>query len=98
MIIPAAFASILMLGCNDLQKTTEPVPVQSNQPGTLRMIVTTSGSEPDADGYVILARRLPIPKKSPVSLPCLSMETRHCLDWCRTLIQLALQGWLRTAI
>ncbi len=99
MIIPAAFASILTMGCNDLQKTTEPVPVQSNQFGTLKMIVTTSGSEPDDDGYVILARRPNFDAEGISGVAALPVNGNATLSGLvPDTYSIAFGGWLRTAM
>jgi len=65
MIVHAACASILTMAC-DPEHTTQPVqpnpagatdPVKTNAVGTLEVTVTTSGSDLDPNGYVILGTR-----------------------------------------
>src|SRR6476469_8848820 len=66
MIVNAAFASILTIACMDPGHSTQPVqpnpagttdPAKTTPVGSLEVTVTTSGSDLDQNGYVILGTR-----------------------------------------
>ena len=63
LIAHAAFVSILTMACVDPEQTTQPVKpitvgaVQPNPRGIVEVTVTTTGSDLDPNGYVILGSR-----------------------------------------